>query len=458
MSDNKQSILLVDDDKLNRKIVSLYLEKEGFEVLESGNGHEALAILSKRRIDLVLLDRMMPGFNGIEVLTEARLKYSTTELPVVMMTALSESSNIAEALESGANDYITKPIDFTVAIARIRAQLRQKPPKETPQDIAIGPGSILAKKYQLEEKIGSGGFSSVYRAIHLDLRSQVAVKILSGGSHSTEEALARFRLEGISSAQAHHPNVVSVIDFGVLESGVVFLVMEMLHGHNLEEELRRKGPLPPQRCAEILLPICDALSSAHHKGIIHRDVKPANIFLHQGALEIPKLLDFGVAKLTGSAAAGENITTRGCIFGTVGYLAPERLRGEFYDGRVDVYSLGVSLYEMLTGRLPFLNSTAEPMAIAMMHLNDMPLPPSSFRAGISREVEELVLSALAKYPTRRPGIDEFAHRLSLTTREDSSHAIIKGRRVPLLATPIQMPALSPERPQSENKKNGQEDK
>jgi serine/threonine protein kinase len=439
MKEKKPSILVVDDDGLNRKVVSLSLEREGFEVLGAPDGHQALAILSTRHVDLMLLDRMMPEFSGIEVLRATRHRYSTAELPVVMMTAVSESTSIAEALEAGANDYITKPIDFTVAVARIRAQLRDK----TPSSKNTLTNAIFAGKYHLEEKIGSGGFSTVYRATHLDLKRVVAVKILRG-SLSMQEALARFRSEGISSAQANHPNVVSVMDFGVLDSGVVFLVMELLNGCTLEEELKRKGPTSPRRCVEILLPICDALSNAHHRGIIHRDVKPSNIFLHQGASgEIPKLLDFGVAKLTGSAAV-ENITTKGCILGTVNYLAPERLRGELYDGRVDVYSVGITLYEMLTGRLPFISASAEPMAIAMMHLNEEPQPPSRLVPGIPRDFEEVVMSALAKHPLQRPGIDELAYRLIQVSKEGPSHPARSALRAPLDATPIQMPALPPE--------------
>jgi serine/threonine protein kinase len=427
----KRSILVVDDDSLNRKVVSLNLEREGFEVLGAADGQQALGILASRHIDLMLLDRVMPGVSGIEVLKTLRNKYSTNTLPVVMMTAVTESLSIAEALEAGANDYITKPIDFTVALARVRAQLRDKP--NTTNDTFAG-------KYRLEEKIGSGGFSTVYRATHIALQRVVAVKILRGGL-SSEEAHTRFRSEGISSAQATHPNVVSVIDFGVLGSGEVFLVMELLTGCTLEEELKSKGPMSPGRSAELLLPICDALSNAHRRGIIHRDVKPSNIFLHRMKTnkEVPKLLDFGVAKLTGNAAA-ENITTKGCILGTANYLAPERLRGEAYDGRVDVYSLGITLYEMLTGRLPFISESAESMAIAMMHLNTEPRVPSSLIPSIPRALDELVMSTLAKHPSHRPGIDELAQRLSLATV--GGLYIQTGRRIPLDATPIQMPALS----------------
>ena len=200
---------------------------------------------------------MMPGMTGLDVLRKLRATRSTAALPVVMVTAKTESEDVVEALALGANDYVTKPIDFPVALARIKAHLRTKQSARTEAAAPIEPrspaqavpGSVLARRYRLDQPIGGGSFGTVFRARHLELERDVAVKVLATSAGTDPEALARFRREGTSACRVQHPNAVAVLDFGVNPGGVAYLVMELLEGHSLEQEIEERGRLSPARCS-----------------------------------------------------------------------------------------------------------------------------------------------------------------------------------------------------------------
>jgi serine/threonine protein kinase len=216
----------------------------------------------------------------------------------------------------------------------------------------ILPGTILDGKYRLETKIGEGGFGAVYQALHIELNRPVAVKIFRPlASNITEESLKRFRLEGVSACRINHPNAISILDSGVSSKGIAYLVMELLQGHSLAEELQKKWKLTPARCAEIVIPVCNVLARAHEARIIHRDIKPDNIYLHQTKDgEVVKVVDFGIAKLldeTTNSSIKVSITAG--FIGTPEYMSPERLNNLPCDGKADVYSLGITLYQMLSG-------------------------------------------------------------------------------------------------------------
>ncbi|MEM7353026.1 MAG: protein kinase [Acidobacteriota bacterium] len=425
------TVLVVDDNQDNRDLISRRLQRSGYQVLTAENGPEGIEAVRNGGVDLVILDVMMPGLSGIDVLQILRQTHSAADLPIIMATAKNQSEDMVEALSNGANDYVTKPLDFPVVLARVEAQLRTRaaqksPPKTDPVAFfgAIGPGAVLAGKYRLEEELGAGNFGSVYRATHLDFEQSVAVKMLQAPVDETSETLARFRQEGTSAFRLQHPNVVSVMDFSFGENGLAFLVMELLEGHTLEQELKRRGKLSPERCGEIAQPICEALAEAHALGIIHRDIKPANIYLHQTRRgEVVKVLDFGIAKLVGEAAMGQHLTLDEGILGTPAYMAPERLSGAAYDGRSDVYSLGIVLYQLLAGHPPFESEKNEAMAVAMMHLTTQPQPLQEARPDISEALAALVMQTLIKDPDLRPTAADLAQSLVEALEDEVTHKI-----------------------------------
>jgi CheY-like chemotaxis protein len=429
VSEPAATILVVDDLPANRDLMVRRLERSGFSVVSAASGPEAIEIVRRGHVHLVLLDIMMPGMTGIDVLRTLRMTYSSAALPVVMVTAKTDSEDVVEALSLGANDYVTKPVDYPVALARIQTHLRTTKalrveaaqsiePRSPAQAV---PGTVLGGRYRLDQPIGGGSFGTVFRARHLDLKRDVAVKILATSAGTDPEALARFNREGQSACRVQHPNAVAVFDFAVNQGGVAYLVMELLEGQSLEKELEERGPLPPARAAEIVVPVCSALAAAHAAGVVHRDIKPSNVFLHrtpQG--EIAKILDFGIAKLATEAAIGQSLTVDGSLLGTPAYMAPERFRRGPYGPASDIYSVGAMLYEMLSGRLPFVPNTADPLALVAMQAEEDPPPLRVRRPEVSEALERVVLQALARNPEGRPTADQLARRLAQVTADPTA--------------------------------------
>lgn len=413
-------ILVVDDAADNRDLLERRLERAGFQVTAVDSGIKAIQAVDQQRPDLIILDWMMPGLSGTDVLKALRRKYSTLDLPVIMATAKSQPEDLVLALELGANDYVTKPFEFPVVLARIQSQLRAKaqafstkgadPVRLRMNDLR--PGLVLGEKYRLEEEIGSGAFGIVYRATHLAFQQPVALKILNATiDEKDSEGIDRLRLEGSSAFRLQHPNAVAILDFAVVH-GLAFLVMELLDGSTLEGELKRHPMLPLQRAVDIVVPICEVLAQAHSLGVIHRDIKPANIFLQATQRgEVVKVLDFGIAKLVGDSAISKNLTVDESILGTPIYMAPERLGGRNYGGYADVYSVGIMLYQMVTGTLPFHVSQREALAIAVQHLTAQPERLRTHLPDAPIAFEEVVMSTLRKAPEERPSAGELAVRL-----------------------------------------------
>lgn len=419
------TILVVDDNALNRDALSRRLERKGYQVLIAEDGYRAIGLVGQQAVDLILLDIMMPGITGLDVLKILRQNHSPATLPIIMATAKDQNEDMVMAFDLGANDYITKPINFPVLLARVQAHLRMKtatsgletkPLLPATAETQIRPGITLADRYQLEARIGEGAFGTVYRALHVGLQHPIAVKILKASVATTPEALARFQHEGITACRVQHPNAVSIYDFGVTPSGAAYLVMELLSGRSLEAEMAREGKLSPQRCAQILQPIGAVLEVAHEEGIIHRDLKPANIFLHQARQgEVVKVVDFGIAKLLDKQAA--STLTQENLVGTPNYMPPERILNQPYDGRSDVYSLGIMLYEMLSGKRPF-ESQDSVVATVMMHLEKEPLPLRQFAPDLSPALEAIVLQSLQKEPEARPSVTELVSKFTEAVNEE----------------------------------------
>ena len=398
----KPQLLVVDDNEANRDMLSQRLIRKGYGVETAENGLDALALIEAGNFDLILLDIMMPGMSGIDVLRTLRAKYSTRDLPIIMATANDSPESVVEALECGANDYVTKPINFPMALARVESQLRQKSAEKAEGlETAAGPGTTLVGKYILQERLGAGAFGTVYKARHIDLETEVAVKILHASVGLEPDAVARFRREGVSACRVRHPNAVSVLDFGVISAGTAYLVMELLEGHFASGRAHGENDAIGRSMFQVAWPYMrDAIRSSW-RGLVHRDIKPANIFLHQDrSTEVVKVLDFGIAKLLDDADPTHQLTAEGRVLGTPAYMAPERFNDEPYDGCADVYSVGIMLYEMLGGRLPFKDRDL--VKLAMMHMSEKPEPLRRLNPEVPAPVEKVILNTLAKRPEDRP--------------------------------------------------------
>ncbi|MGE0214893.1 Stk1 family PASTA domain-containing Ser/Thr kinase [Mycolicibacterium sp.] len=256
----------------------------------------------------------------------------------------------------------------------------------------------LSDRYEVGEILGFGGMSEVHLARDLRLHRDVAIKVLRADLARDPSFYLRFRREAQNAAALNHPAIVAVYDTGEAETPtgpLPYIVMEYVDGVTLRDIVHGEGPMPPQRAIEVIADACQALNFSHQHGIIHRDVKPANIMISKtGAV---KVMDFGIARAL--ADAGNPVTQTAAVIGTAQYLSPEQARGVKVDARSDVYSLGCVLYEILTGEPPFVGDS--PVAVAYQHVREDPVPPSHRHPGISADLDAVVLKALAKNPDNR---------------------------------------------------------
>ena len=264
--------------------------------------------------------------------------------------------------------------------------------------------------YRLGELVGRGGMGEVYRASHRMLARPAAIKLIqpevlsARDRASAQVAVARFRREAEAAAKLRSPHTVELYDFGVTEDGVLYLVMELLEGMELETLVRREGPLPQKRVIHILRQVCESLEEAHASGLVHRDIKPANIHVGRVGLrhDFVKVLDFGLVKSVATTGTEDSMATAaGLTPGTPAYMAPEMALSETVDGRADIYALGCVAYYLLTGRLVF-EATSGFQMIAK-HIHDTPVPPSQrTEIDVAPELDGAVLACLAKRPEDRP--------------------------------------------------------
>ncbi|MDQ1696608.1 MAG: eukaryotic-like serine/threonine-protein kinase, partial [Frankiaceae bacterium] len=282
---------------------------------------------------------------------------------------------------------------------------------------------LLGGRYELGAVLGYGGMAEVHHGRDVRLGRDVAIKVLRADLARDPAFQARFRREAQSAASLNHPSIVAVYDTGEdVRAGVVspYIVMEHVEGRTLRQVLETEGRLLPQRALEITAQICAALDQAHRAGIVHRDVKPANVMLTPAG-EV-KVMDFGIARaVTGSAST---MTQTAAVIGTAHYLSPEQARGEHVDMRSDIYSTGCVLYELVTGAPPFSGDSA--VSVAYQHVREDPVPPSHIESDLTPEMDAVVLTAMAKNPANR-------YQTASDLRADIERALA-GR--PVEATPV----------------------
>jgi CheY-like chemotaxis protein len=435
---SRARLLVVDDAEPNRDILSRILERHGHDVKAVASGRDALHFLTGHSVDLVLLDILMPEMNGFELLGRLKADEGMRLVPVIFISALDDTDGKVQAFRAGGVDYVTKPFQAEEVVARVENQLqisrlqtnlaRQNEEllrkneelvrAQQRTDLVFSaladalPGTVLDGKYRLEEKIGAGGFGAVFRGTHLGLDLPVAIKVFRPmAGNDTPDALERFRQEGIAASRIRHPNAVEILDNGISATGIAYLVMELMQGRTLDAELKQRGALSVERTAEILIPVCEALADVHAEGIVHRDISPSNIYLHQGKRgEVVKLLDFGLSKMLGGGCDSTlpAVTITGSLAGTPAYMAPERFTGNECDGRSDVYSLGVIMYRMLAGKPPFDPGDGGQFALALLSLTAEPPPLPPLGADVPADLDPLVRRTMARDPAERPTAAELA--------------------------------------------------
>lgn len=403
--------LLVDDDFKITEMLSEILLREKHESDIADTGMEGWEMAQSNQYDMLILDWDLPDLNGINILS--RFRKAGFKAPVIMLTGHASTSDKELALDSGADDYLTKPFARYELMARIRAVLRRVE-AQAPVYKSLGDenllkradlnGTLLSTRYEFLEVIGEGGSGIVFKARQPLIDKLVAVKMLHGGEQDLVQSTERFTREAKAISRLDHPNIINIIDFGVTERGKPFMVMEYIAGGSLLELVRKAGALPIEQALELGIQICEGMTHAHATGILHRDLKPPNILLksYDGRNPVAKIVDFGMAKMMEHEAKDAPMLTReGQIFGSPAYMSPEQAKGQPMSELSDIYSMGCILYEMMSGCPPHFASNS--MEMIIKHLTAEPLSLKELRPDLSypEGCESLLKKSLNKDPQQR---------------------------------------------------------
>lgn len=394
---SKDKILVVDDNKVNRDVLARRLTHENYDVVTAAGGLNALERLRSERFSLVLLDMVMPDMDGIEVLQELRKSHGGLELPVLVVSADSDTPQMVSALDLGANDYLTKPIDFDLLLAKTRRHLALSATFASTWNTTPGGGNSTVRTgqllghYLLGDQIGQGAMGRVFRARDTRLQRDVAIKVMVDEA-LPDKALERFLLEARAVARVSHPGVVTIYE--VAHDPIPYIAMELINGHILNSLPAHE--MNTARAVRIIRQVLQALHVVHQAGVIHRDLKPANIMVCEGDRVI--VMDFGLAKMTGQDL---QLSISGTIYGTPVWMAPEQIMKDFgeVDHQTDLFAVAGLLYELITGNRPFM-AVALPQLLAQILYSEAP-SPRTYVPELSEALSRVILTGLNKRKEER---------------------------------------------------------
>ncbi len=395
-------IAIVEDEDSQRRLLQALLQNRNHDVVAFSNGEEALAAIDET-FALVVTDVVMPKLNGVRLCAALRERFTKTALPIIVMSALDEEQTIAEALEAGASDYISKPYPPGLVQAKVKIHLadrlrsastrRDSPTPKTFSSDLDRPSSFPSRygHYILEGVLGRGAYGVVYQARSGD--DAVALKILDRSLSENRRELSRYLREVATLEAVSCETVVRFVGAGH-DEGRYYLAMESLSGRSTSECLLTDGALTLAQVLRIGQDISHALNAIHGQGLVHRDVKPANVVLCEGG--DAKLVDFGLAKLN----THDPVTSSDELMGTVGYIAPEVVRGEEANASSDLYSLGITLYELYSAQRAFTAKNA--LEVLKRVTSGYPVTPLSLAVpGTPAEVAALIAELMAFDPEER---------------------------------------------------------
>lgn len=405
--------LVIDDDPTILLAVATLLRHAGYEVTATSNPEEAVELAAGRSLDAIVLDVKMPGLSGFDVLEALRSEPRTRAIPVLFLSSRAGGADRVRGLRQGASDYLAKPFEPEELLLRLQRLIRGPAGGEgvAPRPVAAGEdplallvrrlrtsrgvGEVRLGRYQVLEVLGEGAMGMVFRGHDPKLERAVALKTIRVDRIETsldrQEMVAMLLREAVTVARFSHPNIVAVYDVEDAPEAP-FMVMELVEGMTLERYLWRIGSLAPERAVPVGLGIARALAASHARGIVHGDVKPGNVLLgRNGAI---KVTDFGLAGLLSSFCQRPDQ-----LFGTPGYLPPESLRGEGYDELGDLFGLGATLYQCLSGHRPFVGEVAE--RVLFSTLFDAVMPLRSLVPTVPQEIEGVVMGLVEKERSRR---------------------------------------------------------
>ncbi len=420
----RYTIVCADDDPEILRVYTRLLERRGHTVHTAMNGAEVLQVVEQQPADLIIMDAKMPVMDGMTACEQLRRRPDSLNVPIIFVSGYTNEEDILYCLAMGGTDFICKPFQPGELMAKVAYALRRY--YETmDNDVGLPLGTRIAGRYEIIALLDTGGFSKVYRArdVTSNENALYALKVFDFpfAQHSNQQFLYTILREAYQLCKLDHPCIVKILDFGQFGS-IIFIVLEYVHGKALDILVEQRGPFSELNSAFVGLEVTDALRYMDGKDILHRDIKPDNIMIsYEGDV---KLVDFGLAKQRSEQTLSVD---RNEFQGTAQFVSPENIDGRDVDIESDIYSLGTSIYYLVTGVKPF--DGPDLTNILHRQLNETPKPVREINPELTPEFSELIGAMLEKRPEDRPTIDEvhrgFAQVLERDTGDRTSHPDLK---------------------------------